>query len=89
MAHQAGQPRGRRGTVGHPYSPLNLRLLLASFGLAASLVFAVLAARDDQPVLVMIMAALAVVGVIDLLVVLRRRRQRRREHPDHQYSLFE
>ena len=29
------QPRGARGTVGHPYSALTLRLVLAAFGLVA------------------------------------------------------
>src|SRR5690348_11898700 len=39
------QPRGARGTVGHPYSALNLRLVLAIFGLVSCTVLAVLAAR--------------------------------------------
>src|SRR5437867_399310 len=34
------QPRRARGTVGHPYSALNLRLVLAAFGLVASAVLA-------------------------------------------------
>lgn len=78
-----------RGTVGHAYSALNLRLLLASFGLVSCAVLAVLAARLGQPVLAMILAGLAVVAAADLVVIQRRRTARRREDPDVRHSLFE
>lgn len=70
-------------------SALNLRLVLASFGLVLCVVFAVLLFRVDQPVLGAVLAALAVTAVIDLVVILRRRRQRQRMNPDRHYSLFE
>lgn len=89
MTRQAGQPRGRRGTVGHAYSPLNLRLLLASFGLVIMVAFAVLLALADQPVLAIIAAVLAAVALIDIAVVVRRIRIRHREDPGHRYSIFE
>jgi uncharacterized membrane protein YqjE len=89
MTTQPGQPRGRRGTVGHPYSALNLRLLLASFGFVIMAVLAVLLTLADQPVLAIVAAALAVVGVIDIAVVIRRIRHRHRQDPGRHYSLFE
>lgn len=89
MTTQPGQPRGRRGTVGHPYSALNLRLLLASFGAVIMVVFAVLLALAGQPVLAIISAALAAVAVVDIAVVVRRIRARHRQDPNRHYSLFE
>ncbi|MDQ7909209.1 DUF6343 family protein [Phytohabitans sp. ZYX-F-186] len=89
MTTQPGQPRGRRGTVGHAYSALNLRLLLASMGLVIMVALAVLLALADHPVLTVIAAALAAVAVIDIVVVSRRIRIRHRQDPNHHYSLFE
>jgi uncharacterized protein DUF6343 len=83
------QPRGARGTVGHPYSALNLRLALALFGLVVSAVLAVLAWRADLGWLAAVLALLAVVGAVDLVVIQRRRRARRREEPGAHHSLFE
>jgi hypothetical protein len=85
----SGQPRGRRGTVGHPYSALNLRLVLASFGLVASVAFAVLLGRAGYGVAAAVMAAVAVTAAIDIVVIERRRRARRRADPDAHPSLFE
>ncbi|MFC4105949.1 DUF6343 family protein [Micromonospora zhanjiangensis] len=84
------QPRGAKGTVGHPYSALNLRLVLATFGLVVSLVLGVLAARAHHPVPAGILFLLAVVAAVDLVVVQRRRAARRREEPPgSRHSLFE
>ncbi|WP_416905372.1 DUF6343 family protein [Micromonospora echinospora] len=83
------QPRGARGTVGHAYSALNLRLVLASFGLVTMVVFAVLAARADLPWLAVVCGVLAAVAVVDLVVIQRRRAARRREEPGARHSLFE
>lgn len=83
-----GSPR--TGSHDHPYSALNLRLLLAAFGLVAAVLLAVLAFMADQPVLGVLCTVLAVLAAIDLVVVQVRRRQRRRREPgvDHS-SLFE
>jgi hypothetical protein len=82
------QPSGRRGTVGHPYSALNLRLVLALFGLVTSLVFAVvLLVLTDVKVFGWIFVALAVIAAVDLVVVQLRRRARNRAGGN--YSLFE
>ena len=78
------QPPRRRGTVGHPYSPLNLRLVLATFGLVMSVVFAVLLFRAGLALPAWLFVALAAVAVIDLVVIQRRRRARGGHH-----SLFE
>lgn len=84
------QPRGARGTVGRPYSALNLRLIFALFGLVSCGVLAVLTARADLPVAAVVLAALALVGLVDLVVVLKRRAARRRtEPPGTHHSLFE
>ncbi|TCB95955.1 hypothetical protein E0H26_17510 [Micromonospora zingiberis] len=83
------QPRRARGTVGHAYSALNLRLALASFGLVTMVVFAVLAFRADLAWLGIVCAILAVVAVVDLAVIQRRRAARRREEPGVRHSLFE
>jgi hypothetical protein len=82
------QPGGRRGTVGHGYSPLNLRLMLAAFGLVVSVVFAVLLLRVGAVVLGWLFVALAVVAAIDLVVVQLRRRARNRVEGEG-HSLFE
>jgi hypothetical protein len=89
MAPQPGQPSGRRGTVGHAYSALNLRLIFAGFGTVACAVLAVVLAWAGQPVGALVMAALALAGAVDLGVVLHRLRERRRRDPHHRYSLFE
>jgi hypothetical protein len=74
----AAQPPGRRGSVGRPYSALNLRLLLAAFGLVTSVLFAVLLMRADLAVLGWLFVVLAAVAAVDLVVIQRRRRARRR-----------
>jgi Family of unknown function (DUF6343) len=84
------QPRGARGTVGHAYSALNLRLILALFGLVTSAIFGVLVWRTGHPVPAVILFVLAAVAAIDLVVIQRRRMARRREEPPGtRRSLFE
>lgn len=83
------QPRGARGTVGHAYSALNLRLLFALFGLVSCAVLGVLFARADLAVPAVILGVLAAVAAVDLVVVQRRRAARRREEPGVRHSLFE
>jgi hypothetical protein len=72
------QPRGRRGTVGHPYSALNLRLVLAGFGFVLCAVFAVLSFRAGFPVVGAVLAVLAALALVNVAVVQLRRRARRR-----------
>lgn len=83
------QPRRARGTVGHAYSALNLRLVLATFGLITMAIFAVLAFRADVAWLGVLCTILAVVAVVDLVIIQRRRAARRREEPGARHSLFE
>lgn len=83
------QPRGARGTVGHPNSALNLRLALAVFGLVVCAALAVLMWRADLIVGALILGALALTAVVDIVVVQRRRRARHREEPGRGHSLFE
>lgn len=78
-----------RGTVGHAYSALNLRLALASFGLVSSLVLAAVTAAAGLAWLAVILVVLAVVAVVDIVIIQRRRAARRREQPGVRHSLFE
>ncbi|MEV6491776.1 DUF6343 family protein [Actinoplanes sp. NPDC051633] len=82
------QPPGRKGTVEHPYSALNLRLVLALFGLVSSTVFAVLAFRAGWTAAGWILAVIALTAAVDVVVVQKRRRARRKVQGPGQ-SLFE
>lgn len=83
------QPRRARGTVGHAYSALNLRFVLAGFGLVTMTLFAVLAFRADLAWLGALCVVFAVVAAVDLVIIQRRRAARRREEPGARHSLFE
>jgi len=84
------QPRGARGTVGHAYSALNLRLALALFGLVSCLVLGALIVRAGYPTPAVILFLLAAIAAVDLVVIQRRRAARRREEPPGtRHSLFE
>ena len=85
----AGQPRGARGSVGHAYSALNLRLALAIFGLVVSVLGAGLAFLLDRPGFGVLLIVLALAAIADIVVVQRRRAQRRRGDPTRHDSLFE
>ena len=82
------QPKGARGTSGHEYSALNLRLALASFGLVFLLVLAGILFGLRRPVLAIPALILAAVTVADIVVVQLRRRARKRTDP-RRHSLFE
>jgi hypothetical protein len=82
------QPRGRRGTVDRPYSALNLRLVLAGFGLITCSVLAAVLFGAGIDALGWVMVGLVVVAAVDLVVVQLRRRARRRIDGGHR-SLFE
>ena len=83
------QPPGRRGTVGEPYSALNLRLVLAAFGFVVCSVLAVVLWRQGWTVPGWLLAAWALVAAVDLVVVQLRRRARRRAEGGRRHSLFE
>ncbi|MCO8271306.1 hypothetical protein M1L60_11950 [Actinoplanes sp. TRM 88003] len=83
------QPPGRRGTVEEPYSPLNLRLILALFGFVVCTVLAVLLFRAGWTVPGWLLVAWAAVAVVDAVVVQLRRRARRRADGGRDHSLFE
>jgi membrane protein YdbS with pleckstrin-like domain len=82
------QPRGARGTVGHPYSALNLRLVLAAIGLVLCAAASVVLFWRGVPVLGALFAAVAATAVVDIVVIQLRRRARHRTEPTH-HSLFE
>lgn len=81
------QPPDRRGTVGHPYSALNLRLALALFGLVVCAGLGVLLLRGGFAVFGWLLLGLAAVAAVDAVVVQMRRRARRGD--GHRYSMFE
>jgi CHASE2 domain-containing sensor protein len=83
------QPPGRRGTVDQPYSPLNLRLVLAAFGFVVCTVLSVLMFRAGWTVPAWFLAAWALVAVVDMVVIQFRRRARRRAEGGQDHSLFE
>ncbi len=83
------QPPGRRGTFDDPYSALNLRLVLALFGVVVCTGLALLLWRWDYPVAAWILVAWAVVAAVDAVVVQLRRRARRRAEGGGKHSLFE
>jgi membrane protein YdbS with pleckstrin-like domain len=82
------QPRRARGTIGHPYSALNLRFLLAAFGLVVSAVFAGLLFWAGYTAAGVVMAGVAVIALVNMVVVEQRRRARRRRG-EASTSLFE
>jgi hypothetical protein len=83
------QPHGRRGTVDEPYSPLNLRLILAAFGFAVCTVLSILLFRMGWKLPGWLLAAWALVAVIDMVVVQKRRQARKRADGGSDHSLFE
>jgi Flp pilus assembly protein TadB len=85
---RSAQPPGARGTVGHPYSALNLRLLFAAIGVVLFLVLTILMFALDLPVLAWIAVVFLVIGVVDLIIIAQRIRARRRTDSQH-HSLFE
>ena len=83
------QPRGRRGTIGQPYSALNLRLVFAIFGLVSCAVLAYVTARVGLWALSVLLIVLAVVALVDIVVIQRRRAARKREERGAKHSMFE
>lgn len=82
------QPRGARGTVGRPYSALNLRLFFAVFGFVTCTALAVFLAVVRSWIAAAGLAVLALIAAGDIVVISLRRRARRRSDPER-HSLFE
>lgn len=82
------QPRGARGTAGHEYSALNLRLALAIFGLVFLVALAGVLFGTRHPFLAIPALILAAVTVVDIVVIQLRRRTRRRVDQER-HSMFE
>ncbi|GAA1795339.1 hypothetical protein GCM10009682_16340 [Luedemannella flava] len=72
------QPRGARGTVGHPYSALHLRLVLALFGLVLCVLGAIWCLGEGFTGFGIVLVALAAVTIVDLVVITLRLRAGRR-----------
>jgi hypothetical protein len=85
----SAQPPGRHGTVEKPYSPLNLRLILAAFGFVVCTVLSILLFRAGWTLPGWLLAAWAAAAVVDMIVVQLRRRARRRNDKGRDHSLFE
>jgi hypothetical protein len=81
----ASTGKGPLGSFDRPASALNLRFVLAVFGLVNCAVGAVIAAIADLPWVAVVLGALAMVAAIDLVVIQRRKKARGRGG----YSLFE
>lgn len=82
------QPKRARGTIGHPYSALNLRLLFAALGLVLCAGLGIVLAWSGYPVAGLVLGVLAVIAAVDLVVILIRRRRRQQAEP-WRHSLFE
>jgi hypothetical protein len=82
------QPPRHKGTIEQPYSPLNLRLGLAIFGLVVTLVLGVLALHFFNVVVAGGMFVLSAIAVVDIVVIQLRRRARKRAG-DTGHSIFE
>ena len=83
------QPAKARGTVDRPYSALNLRLALATFGLGAFAGLAIGAFYLHLAVAGVVAAIIAATALVDIVVIQMRRRQRYREEGGKKHSMFE
>jgi hypothetical protein len=83
------QPPGRRGTLDEPYSPLNLRLVLAAFGFVVCTLLSIWLFHVGWTLPGWLLAAWAAAAVVDIVVVQLRRRARKRTEGDGGHSLFE
>lgn len=72
-----------------PQSALNLRLVLASFGLLCTVVLAFVAIRYHNFALAVFCCVLGAVTITDLVVIVIRRRRRNRRERGANHSLFE
>ena len=77
------------GTVEHPYSALNLRLVLASFGFVTMTALTLVLLWLKLIPLAIVCGIIAMTACVDIAVIQRRRAERRRREPGTQHSLFE
>ena len=82
------QPRRARGTIEHPYSALNLRLVLASVGVVSCGALTGLLFGFGQPLAAIVALLFALAAAVDLVIIQLRRRARHRVDPGS-HSLFE
>jgi hypothetical protein len=75
--------------VDEPYSPLNLRLVLASFGLVVCTALSIWLFSRGWVVPGVLLALWAAFAVVDIVVIQLRRRARRRAEHGTDHSLFE
>jgi Family of unknown function (DUF6343) len=89
----ANRWRRQEGTVEHPYSALNLRLVLAGFGAVTMIALTVVLVLLRHRGFALVTAVIAVVAVVNVAVVQRRRLERRRRElgrgESAKHSLFE
>jgi uncharacterized membrane protein (DUF4010 family) len=83
------QPRNAQGTVGHPYSALNLRLILATIGLLGFTALAVILGLHGLIFAAVVAGIVAGTAVVDIVVIQLRRRQRARDEGGDDHSIFE
>lgn len=76
-------------SIQRPQSALNLRLLLALFGLAFTIVLILVGFYFHNRALVVFGVILTVITIVDLVVILVRKRRRRRREPGVRHSMFE
>jgi Kef-type K+ transport system membrane component KefB len=72
-----------------PQSALNLRLVLATFGLICTVVLLVLAFTFSNRALAVVSVVLLAVTITDIVAIIIRRRRRKRREPGVSHSLFE
>jgi len=68
-----GQPKRARGTIGHPYSALNLRLVLAVLGFVSCALMAGVLLWWGYRLFAVVLGVFAIVALVDIVVVQRRR----------------
>lgn len=89
----ANRRQSADGSFAHPYSALNLRLALASFGAVTMIVLTVVLVWLRMTGLAVVAGVIAAAAVVNIVVVQRRRRQRRQRErargDEVKHSLFE
>jgi hypothetical protein len=82
-------PHRADGSIEHPYSALNLRLVLAVSGCVMMLIVGALALVFHSVPVAILAFIVAAAAAVNAGVVQHRRHQRAAEDPTHHTSLFE